>query len=57
MAKIKIQFSEDFATHKKGDVLVLDSLLASDLIRFDKVAKEVVITNEVPKVKVKNTTK
>lgn len=37
---IKIKFIKDFATKKKGDVMEVDSMLASQLIRNDKVAKK-----------------
>ena len=37
--KVKIEFTKDFATRKKGDVWVCNSQLASRLIRIDKVAK------------------
>lgn len=36
---IKIEFTEDFATKKKGDTFECDGMLASQLIRVDKVAK------------------
>jgi len=39
MAKVKIEFTKDFATKKKGDVLEYNSQLASLLINRDKVAK------------------
>ena len=32
-------FTKDFATKKKGDEWACDSLLASHLVRVDKVAK------------------
>lgn len=34
-----IIFTKDFATKKKGDEWTCDSLLASQLVRGDKVAK------------------
>jgi len=37
--KVKIEFTKDFATHKKGDTLEIDGMIASQLIRGDKVAK------------------
>lgn len=36
---VKIKFTKDFATKKKGDFLECDSQLASTLIKVDKVAK------------------
>jgi hypothetical protein len=36
---VKIVFTKDFATKKKGDEWACDSLLASQLVRIDKVAK------------------
>jgi len=36
---VKVEFTEDFAGKKKGDVWECDSLLASQLVRIDKVAK------------------
>jgi hypothetical protein len=36
---VKVEFIEDFAGKKKGDVWECDSLLASQLVRIDKVAK------------------
>jgi hypothetical protein len=36
---VTIVFTKDFATKKKGDEWTCDSLLASHLIRIDKVAK------------------
>lgn len=35
----KIVFTEDFATKKKGDKWECDSLLASQMVHNDKVAK------------------
>ena len=35
----EIEFTEDFATKKKGDKLLCDSQLASQLVTTDKVAK------------------
>lgn len=37
----KIEFTADFATKKKGDVLQCDGQLASYLVHEDKVAKYV----------------
>ena len=39
MANIKIEFTQDYATKKKGDVMEVDSLLGSRLIHKRKVAK------------------
>ncbi len=39
MAKVKIEFTKDFANKKKGAVLECNSQLASQLIRKSKVAK------------------
>ncbi len=36
---ISIEFTKDFATRKKGDVIEVDSMLGSYLIGTDKVAK------------------
>lgn len=36
---VEIEFIEDFATKKKGDIWECDSLLASHLVNIDKVAK------------------
>jgi hypothetical protein len=36
---LKVEFLEDFATKKKGDVWECDSLLASQLVNVEKVAK------------------
>lgn len=36
---VKIEFTKDYATKKKGDSMEVDSMLASDLIRNRKVAK------------------
>lgn len=36
---IKVQFLKSFAGRKKGDIMELDSLIASDLIR-DKIVKK-----------------
>jgi hypothetical protein len=38
---IKVEFTKDFATKKKGDVEEYSNSLASTLIRVDKVAKAV----------------
>lgn len=35
----EVEFTEDFATKKKGDKWLCDSLLASHLVHVDKVAK------------------
>lgn len=35
----KVTFIKDFATKKKGDVWLCDSMLASQLIHTDKVAE------------------
>lgn len=36
----KIEFTEDFANNKKGDIVDnLDSILASNLVHIEKVAK------------------
>ena len=37
--KVKIEFTKDFATRKKGDVWECNSQIASQLIHNDKVAK------------------
>ncbi len=37
--KIKIEFTKDFANYKKDDTLEIDSMIASQLIHKDKVAK------------------
>lgn len=37
----EIEFLKDFATKKKGDTWKCDGLLASQLVRVDKVAKYV----------------
>lgn len=39
MAKVKIEFTKDFATKKKGDTWECNSMLASQLINRSKVAK------------------
>lgn len=36
---VKIEFTEDFATKKKGESWECDSQLANQLVRVDKVAK------------------
>ena len=36
---VEIEFIQDFAGKKKGEKGVYDSLLASQLVRIDKVAK------------------
>jgi hypothetical protein len=36
---VKVEFTSDFATMKKGDVAEFDSMLASHLTQIDKVAK------------------
>jgi hypothetical protein len=36
---VKVEFTTDFAEKKKGDTMELDSMLASQLIHVDKVAK------------------
>lgn len=36
---VEVEFIEDFATKKKGEVWECDSLLASQLVHHDKVAK------------------
>lgn len=38
---VLIEFTEDYATRKKGEKIEVDSLLASDLVRSEKVAKYV----------------
>lgn len=38
---VKIEFTKDFATKKKGDLWECDGMLASQLVRVDKVAKYV----------------
>ena len=53
----KVTFIADFATKKKGELFVCDSLLASQLVHNDKVAiyftveqkKEAVAEKEKPK--------
>jgi hypothetical protein len=35
----RIEFTKDFANSKKGDVISLDSILASNLVNIEKVAK------------------
>ncbi len=47
---IEVEFTEDFATKKKGEKWECDSILASHLVHFDKVAK---YTKEVKEVKTK----
>ena len=37
--KVLVEFTKDFAGKKKGDKVAYDSMLASVLIRKDKVAK------------------
>ena len=37
----EVEFTKDFATKKKGDTWKCDSLLASQLVHVDKVAKYV----------------
>ncbi len=39
MRGVEIVFTKDFATKKKDDVLKCDSMLASQLVHKDKVAK------------------
>lgn len=36
---VKIEFTKDYATKKKGESMEVDGMLASDLIRVRKVAK------------------
>lgn len=36
---VKIEFIKDFATKKKGETWDCDSMLASQLVRVEKVAK------------------
>ena len=36
---IEIEFTQDFATKKKGDTWKCDSMLANQLVRVEKVAK------------------
>jgi hypothetical protein len=37
---VKIKFTKDFANNKKGDIVEnLDSMLASELVNIEKVAK------------------
>lgn len=48
MAKVKVKFTKDFSTKKKGDIMVVDTMLASQLVSVDKVA---VIETEKPKKK------
>jgi hypothetical protein len=43
----KIEFTKDFANSKKGDVISLSSILASQLVTVEKVAKY--WTDEKPK--------
>jgi hypothetical protein len=45
---VKVEFTSDFATKKKGDVWECDSLLASQLVQVEKVAKYT--TEDKPKV-------
>lgn len=35
----KVEFTKDFANKKKGEFLSCDGMLASQLVRIDKVAK------------------
>ncbi len=37
--KVLVEFTKDFANKKKGDKVSYDSMIASQLIRKDKVAK------------------
>ena len=37
--KVAVIFTVDFATKKKGDIYPVDSLIASTLVHFKKVAK------------------
>jgi hypothetical protein len=46
--KKEVRFITDFATMKKGDVKMYDSMLASQLVNVDKVA-EYVVEFEKPK--------
>jgi len=60
--KVTIVFTEDFATYKKGEETTIDSMIASSLIRQDKVAKlkgdsKKESTKEVAKPKAKTTKK
>lgn len=43
----EVEFTEDFATKKKGDKWTCDSLLASHLVHVDKVAKYTTKVKEV----------
>jgi hypothetical protein len=43
----EVEFTEDFATKKKGDKWLCDSLLASHLVHVDKVAKYTTKVKEV----------
>lgn len=36
---VKIEFTKDFANRKKGETWSCDGMLASQLVRVDKVAK------------------
>lgn len=45
---VKIEFTEDFANRKKGETWKCDGMLASQLVRVDKVAK---FYEEKPKAK------
>lgn len=47
----EIIFTADFATKKKGDIFTCDSMLASQLVNVDKVAKYNTVEAEQPKKK------
>ena len=53
-----IDFTTDFATKKKGDTAELNSILASQLVHRDKVAKYAdEASKEAPKAKAKSKAK
>ena len=47
----EIEFTADFATKKKGDSWICDSMLASTLVHQDKVAKYTDVTDKKQKTK------
>lgn len=51
----KVKFIKDYATRKKGDILSVDGMLASSLVRKHKVAKYLKDKPAIEKTAIDNT--